>query len=159
MILLGIVGSPAGGKSTAARMLAEWGATWIDADAIARKCLDRADVRPELVRRFGDEILGEDGTVQRARLAAKVFGNDLQSRSALKALEEIVHPRVRQIIGDAIESAALSRARVALLDVPLLFESGWDRSCDAIWCVDASRNNRIERARSRGWDSSELAAA
>ncbi|MEO1529363.1 MAG: dephospho-CoA kinase, partial [Planctomycetota bacterium] len=91
--LLGIVGSPAGGKSTAARILADWGACWIDADAIARKCLERADVIPELVDRFGTGILDSSGSVQRAELAKLVFGDSAASRLALNDLEAIVHPR------------------------------------------------------------------
>ena len=155
-VLLGIVGSPAGGKSTAARILAEWGASWIDADAIARECLRRTDVIPELVDRFGEEIVDASGSVQRSALAKIVFGQDTESRAALADLEAIVHPRVRIVIGDQIQAAANARVHVALLDVPLLFESGWDQSCDAIWCVDASFDNRVRRAQSRGWDAAEL---
>lgn len=154
--LLGIVGTPAGGKSTVAKTLSDWGATWIDADAIARECLTLPDVIPDLVDQFGESILDASGSVQRSELAKQVFGSDAESRAALAALESIVHPRVRAIIRDQIESSAQARSAVTLLDVPLLFESGWDQSCDSIWCIDALFENRVRRAESRGWDASEL---
>ncbi|MEL6107841.1 MAG: dephospho-CoA kinase, partial [Planctomycetota bacterium] len=144
--LLGIVGSPAGGKSTVAKTLSDWGATWINADAIARECLGLPEVIADLVDRFSDTILDAGGSVQRSELAKQVFGRDAASRSALADLEAIIHPRVRAIIREQIEAAAQARSAVTLLDVPLLFESGWDQSCDSIWCIDASFEIRARRA-------------
>lgn len=156
MIVLGIVGTPAGGKSTVAEMLAEWGADWINADLIARDCLQLPEVIERLVSRFGSAILGDDGFIDRASVADVVFGNDSVRRENLQFLESVVHPRTRLEIKRRIVDAA-SRDQVAvLLDVPLMFESGWDRGCDAIWCVDASRPIRLARIRDRGWDAEEL---
>ena len=156
MIVLGLVGTPAGGKSTAAKYLAGLGAEWINADFIARDCLGVADVVSQLSGRFGDTILQEDGSISRARVADLVFGDDPVKRANLKFLESIIHPRTRVEIRDRIVRAARGDRTVALLDVPLLFESGWDLSCDAIWCVDASRAKRLQRSQKRGWDEAEL---
>ncbi|TWU45285.1 Dephospho-CoA kinase [Novipirellula aureliae] len=161
MIVLGIVGAPAGGKSTVAAALEKLGATWINADLVAREVLGRRNIQVELIAHFGDEIVDADGSIDRARLASKVFGEDDSSRAALRFLESVIHPptrveithRLEQIESDTPRS---SRTRVAILDVPLLFESHWDSSCDEIWYVDSSWETRLARARKRGWDAAEL---
>ncbi|MCO8122975.1 dephospho-CoA kinase [Stieleria sp. TO1_6] len=156
MMVLGIVGSPAGGKSTAASFLAEQGAQWINADLIARDCLQHADVISQLTARFGSGLLTEQGTIDRAQVADLVFGTDSAKRENLAFLESLVHPRTRIEIRRQLIAAAQDGFSVALLDVPLLFESGWDRGCDSIWCVHATRARRLQWIQNRGWDSQEL---
>ena len=156
MIILGMVGTPAAGKSTVAAFLRELGADWINADLIARDCLQDPEVRDALVARFGPSVVGGDDVIDRAKVADLVFGSDATKWANLQFLESLVHPRTRVEIRRRIVEAAKRDTCVALLDVPRLFESGWDRSCDAIWCIDASRENRFARSRIRGWDDSEL---
>ncbi|MGB1925373.1 MAG: dephospho-CoA kinase, partial [Rubripirellula sp.] len=74
MIIIGIVGSPAGGKSTVAKILSELGATWINADLIARSVLEESEVQERLLDQFGDSIQGSDLKIDRTKLAAAVFG-------------------------------------------------------------------------------------
>ena len=156
MIVLGIVGSIAGGKSTVARQLQDLGAVWINADSIAKESLDLIEVKSELVRHFGDHLLDFDGQIDRQKLGAIVFGEDQASQMELRYLESLVHPVVRKQISQILKKNTLNGILVSLLDVPLLFESGWDRSCDEIWCVDAKRELRAERAAKRGWQPDEL---
>ena len=157
MIVLGLVGSPAGGKSTAAGYLASLGAEWINADLIARECLNDPDVIAALAARFGDDILDADRRIVRGKLAPLVFGTDPQRRENLRFLESQVHPKTRaEIIRRIRAAAAVAGNAVVLLDVPLLFESGWDLGCDAVWCIDATRANRLRRSADRGWDADEL---
>ena len=156
MIVLGIVGSPAGGKSTVAKYLQELGATWINADLIARDVLEQADVQAEVLAHFGPEIAGKDGRIDRSLLADRVFGDDDSKRAALTYLESLIHPRTRQMITAQLRNLSRQKAGVAILDVPLLFKSGWDKSCDEIWCVDSDRNLRSMRIKGRGWDDDEL---
>ncbi|QDT05264.1 Dephospho-CoA kinase [Rubripirellula lacrimiformis] len=156
MLVIGIVGSPAGGKSTVASQLQELGATWINADLIARDVLQTADVQAKLIRHFGNEIAGNDGQIDRSKLALRVFGADDAKRDALLYLESVVHPRTRQTIDARLRQAGVENRPAAILDVPLLFESGWDVACDEIWCVDSSFPNRLDRASRRGWDADEL---
>lgn len=156
MILLGIVGTPAAGKSTVATILAEWGAEWINADLIARECLNGPSMITALVERFGESIVDANGQIARQKLADFVFGDEPEHRKALRDLESLVHPETRNVIRKRIVEAAKQRVPVALLDVPLLFESRWDLSCDSIWCVDATADRRLRRAANRGWDSDEL---
>ncbi|MEM8669940.1 MAG: dephospho-CoA kinase [Planctomycetota bacterium] len=166
MIVIGLVGTPAGGKSTVARLLQELGATWINADLIAREVLDRADVQKRVIDHFGPDVADNAGLVDRKKLAARVFGDDDLSRRALRYLEGLVHPLTRQVIlqrmrdvehqhPTSTKPVGLSES-VVVLDIPLLFEAGWDVSCDQIWCVDADHEIRAQRAADRGWDSSEL---
>ncbi len=156
MIVLGLAGTPAGGKSTVGRTLAAQGATWIDADQIAGAVLDRDEIREDLVRRFGSSIVAEGGRIDRAKLASLVFGDDDSKGVALHYLESLVHPPTRLEIARRLQAAAANGVPVAVLDVPLLFESGWDLACDEIWCVDAPFELRARRVASRHWDESEL---
>lgn len=156
MIVLGIVGSPAGGKSTVAGFLQEKGAVWINADAIARDVLHQPDVQRQLVEYFGPTIIDDQGKPLRAEIASRVFGHEPEKLAALAFLESIVHPLTRAEITRQLERAAKQGARVAILDVPLMFESGWDLSCDQIWCIDSPRAQRQQRAAARGWDEGEL---
>ena len=157
MFILGIVGSPAGGKSTVAGRLQELGAEWINADLVARGVLEQADVQQQLIDHFGDQITGSDGHIDRGKLASEVFGDDDASRRALKYLEGVLHPRTRQRIAERLRECAQRGVAGVVLDVPLLFKSGWDQSCDEIWCVDSDRSIRMKRAADRGWDPNELA--
>ncbi len=156
MIVLGIVGSPAGGKSTVAARLQELGATWINADLIARDVLQRAETQIELIAHFGSEITDNEGRIDRAKLGSRVFGDDEPKRAALSYLESVLHPETRRMIAERLRTASESSAVAAVLDVPLLFESRWDQRCDEIWCVDAPRDQRLQRAAKRGWSDDEL---
>ncbi|MDA7873644.1 dephospho-CoA kinase [Rhodopirellula sp.] len=158
MIVLGIVGTPAGGKSTVAQRLAELGATWINADLIARSVLERSEVQDNLTKRYGAEIVDKHGTIDRPKLASLVFGDDDASRLRLEYLEELIHPATRKLITEQLISSEEKGDAVAILDVPLLFKSSWDRSCDEIWCVDADADRRIERVKTRGWTAPQLQA-
>lgn len=158
MIVLGIVGAPAGGKSTVAERLVELGATWINADRIAKEVLERPDVQDDLKQHYGATIVDKDGKVDRVRLAALVFGDDDASHRRLDYLESRIHPETKKIITSQLFRCERRGDPVAILDVPLLYKSSWDRSCDEIWCVDADENIRIERARTRGWTPEQLQA-
>lgn len=158
MILLGIVGTPASGKSTVAKHLQSKGARWINADLIARDVLTESDVFRQLVDHFGVSIVSQarPAQIDRAALAKFVFGSDANSKESLRYLESIVHPVTRLRITDQVRQAAAEKTSVAIMDIPLLFESKWDRSCDAIWCVDAPRQMRVLWAADRGWTADEL---
>ena len=156
MFVLGIVGSPAGGKSTVASYLAGLGATWINADLIARGVLEEDDIQQQLIGHFGAEIADSRGRVDRSKLASRVFGDDEAKRAALTYLERLIHPRTRLIITAKLQELERQGADVVILDVPLLFEAGWDRSCDEIWCVDSDRSRRLSRVGDRGWDDDQL---
>ena len=153
VIVLGLAGGIAAGKSHVARLLREMGAVVFDSDAEARALLDEPDVRSELVSWWGGGVLGPDGRVDRARVAAIVFKDPSQRAR----LESLVHPRLKRDRAQVFREAAAHGARVAVIDAPLLFEAGLDAECDAVVFVDTPRETRLERVRTaRGWDEAEL---
>ncbi len=157
MLLVGLTGNIAAGKSTAARLLAVRGATLVDADALAREA-----VRPgspalaAIADRWGREVLAPDGTLDRAGLRARVF--DAES-SELDALNAIVHPEVGRLRDAALADARARGDRVVVYDVPLLFERDLLHEVDVVVLVDAPRELRLERlVRDRALHASEAMA-
>jgi dephospho-CoA kinase len=137
---VGLTGGIGAGKSTVARLLAERGAIVLDADLAARAVVEPGtDGLAEVVRAFGDGMLREDGSLDRAALAAVVFTDEEQ----LKRLNAIVHPRVRAWM--AAQVAEVPQGAVVVQDVPLLVEGGSRRLFDFIVVVDADDETRIKR--------------
>ena len=121
MLLIGLTGGIGSGKSTVSGALAERGAVVVDADAIVKELQSPGTVVfDEMVERFGPDIVGPDGGLDRARVAEIVF-NDAD---ALKDLSGIVHPRVQAEIFRRIEEQT-DTDNVVVLDIPLLVESGY----------------------------------
>ena len=162
MIVIGLLGRIGAGKSTVARMFADLGAEVVDADAVAHAVLDEPEVRAAVVARFGAGVVGADGRVARAALAALVFGPTPEQAAALTDLEAIVHPPVRQRItarlaaGRAAEQAD-GRPRVMVLDVPLLVHGGWGAASDRIVRVECEDSVRRARLVARGWSDAQIA--
>jgi dephospho-CoA kinase len=140
VIVVGLTGGIGSGKSTVSALLAERGAVVVDADAITRQL--QAPGQPVLaaiVERFGPEIVFSDGSLDRAALAAIVFGDS----AALKELTSIVHPAVGTEITRRLEDER-SGDRVVVLDVPLLVESGRYRVAGLV-VVDIDPDVAVER--------------
>ena len=154
MIVIGVVGRIAAGKSTVARLLGDLGAEVLDADRIAHEVLDELEVRGEIAKHFGAEALDAEGRVRRPMLAGLVFGPTEPHRAALETLEAIVHPRVRRRIEvrlAAIRGAGNAGDAVVVLDVPLLIQAGWDGLCDRLLLVECEDQERQRRLAERGW--------
>ncbi|XZE51552.1 dephospho-CoA kinase [Planctomycetaceae bacterium SH139] len=156
MVIIGIVGSPAGGKSTVGRRLRELGATWVNADQLAHKCLRWAPLISQLVSMFGEEILMASGHIDRRALAQHVFGDDAASQERLDYLESVIHPYARHLALRRLSRAAGWGIPVGVLDAPLLLEADWGVLCDQIWCVDAPETLRRQWIGRRGWSPAEL---
>lgn len=147
MLLVGLTGGVAVGKSTVARAFRDCGAHVIDADLLARQVVEPG--KPawrDIVRTFGRDILRPDRSIDRAALGAIVFRDPAQ----LKRLGEIVHPRV------AREQARLTRAiakqdpkAVVIYDAPVLIEANAHRRMDRLLVVTADRETQIARLRAR----------
>jgi dephospho-CoA kinase len=141
VLLVGLTGGIASGKSTVARMLEQRGAVVIDADVLARRAVDAGTPGHEaVIRRFGPEVLAPDGDIDRSALAARVFG-DAGSR---RDLEAIVHPEVARLFAEAVEPYR-DTDRIVVYVVPLLLEAGLERAFDVIVAVAAPEELRIER--------------
>ncbi|MBL8886191.1 MAG: dephospho-CoA kinase [Phycisphaerales bacterium] len=150
-IVLGLAGGIGAGKSAVARELESRGALVLDSDSRAKSVLETPEARDVLVSWWGPEIL-KDGRVDRKRVADVVFADAEQRRR----LEAFVHPRLHAARRVDIDAAAARGVRLVVIDAPLLQEAGVDKECDAVVFVDAPRQQRLERVRSRGWDDAEL---
>ncbi len=153
-LVVGLVGGIGSGKSAVAAEFARRGARVIPADQIGHEALRQEEVRRQVVRRWGPELLDEKGEVQRRKLGAIVFA-DPEER---KALEALVHPWIRKRIEEEVARAkADPTVRLIVLDAAILMEAGWNNVCDCLVYVDAPRDVRLERvARQRKWAGREL---
>ena len=148
--VVGLTGPIGAGKSTVATILRELGAKVLDADAIVRDEQSRGTVGySAIVQTFGTKVLGEDKEIDRAKLAALVFGDPAQ----LAKLERILHPRV---IARVLEARKMLReGEVLVIEAIKLLESGLRNVCDEIWVVIAPRAVMIERLATRGLPRAE----
>jgi len=153
MLLVGLTGNIAAGKSTVARMLAARGATIIDADALARDAVAVGSAgHRAIVERWGDDVLGPDGDLDRAALRQLVF----QEPTELEALNAIVHPEVSRLREELVSEARERGDRILVCDIPLLFERRLVDDFDRLVLVDAPRPLRLERlVRDRGLSHTE----
>lgn len=144
MIVVGLTGSIAMGKSTAAAMLRRLGVPVHDADAAVHRLLGRggAAVTRVATRFPGTE---RDGAIDRRALGARVFGD----ATALAALEAILHPLVRQDAASFLKRCRRRGKPIAVLDVPLLFEAGRAGDCDRVMVVSAPPFVQRQRALAR----------
>jgi dephospho-CoA kinase len=148
MIILGLTGSIGMGKSTTAKLFAEAGVPVYDADAIVHR-LYEGNAAPAIEAAFPGTTV--DGKVDRARLSAQV----VHDPAAMKRLEGIVHPMLGASRQKFIDEAERSGAPVAVVDVPLLFETGGEKRVDAVVVVTTSPENQRERIMARGTMTNE----
>ena len=148
MRILGLTGSIGMGKSTTAKLFAEAGVPVYDADATVHKIYEGEAV-PAIEAAFPGTTA--NGKVDRAKLAAKV----VHDPATMKQLEAIVHPMLRAYHQKFLDDAEKSGATVAVVDVPLLFETGGDKRVDAVVVVTTSPENQRERILARGTMTSE----
>jgi dephospho-CoA kinase len=132
MIVLGLTGSIGMGKSTAAAALRRLGVPVHDADAEVHRLLRRDKPTISAVEAAFPGV-SRDGAIDRGELGRRVFGD----AAALSRLEAILHPRVRQAEKQFLRRASAARAPIAVLDIPLLFETGGERRCDATIVLSA----------------------
>jgi len=156
MIVVGLTGGVASGKSFVASCFEELGAHRIDADKVAHEVLRDDTVIEKIVDHWGNRILDDDGQINRKRLGRIVFGDP--DGNDLDVLESIVHPKIRIRIREQMEQLRESAlVETLVLDIPLLFEGEYDQHCDYVIFVDAKENVRQQRAKLRGWADEELA--
>ena len=154
--VVGLTGGIGCGKSEAAQYLKSLGAAHVDADSISRELTQSGgEALPEIRRVFGDAAFNDDGSLDRTSLGKLVFGNE----SARRALEGIIHPLVQRAMLQRMDAAAQAGARVVILDVPLLFETGMDALCDETWTLYLDRDKQVDRVVMRDGLSREQAEA
>lgn len=141
--IIGLTGGPGTGKSTVAAMFRRKGVRVIDADRIAHSLVapGSAGYRA-VVREFGSGILASDGRIDRRRLGQRIF-SERRHRDKLNA---ILHPRIIRRIKAAANAA---EEPIVVIDAPLLFETGLEKTVDTVIVVTASRRKQIERLKVR----------
>jgi len=156
MVVIGVTGGVGTGKSTVAKMFRELGAVVLDADAIAHQLMEPKRLCwRRVVKGFGEEVLNEDQSINRRRLAEIVF-RDAQRR---RDLEAVIHPQVlRQIKQRLHRLGRLRRIRAVVLDVPLLVEVDAQGMADALVVVTAPREVQLARLAHRYGDAEEVDA-
>jgi dephospho-CoA kinase len=155
MRIIGLTGGIGSGKSTVSAMLQDLGATVVDADEGARKVVEPGQPALEEIRaRFGGEVFGSDGALDRDRLADVVFADE----GARENLNAITHPRVRAWMAERMQAAAAAGATAVVLDIPLLFESGLTAGLDDVVVVWSPVETQVVRAVRRGFREDDVRA-
>lgn len=147
MQIIGLTGGIGSGKSTVSGMLRDLGAYIVDADEGARLAVaPGSEGLADVVQSFGPEVLGPDGDLDREKLADMAFADP----DALARLNALTHPRVRSWMLDEIQAAEAAGAKVVVLDVPLLYESGLEAGLPEVVVVWTPEELQLERAIARG---------
>jgi len=147
MLIVGLTGGVASGKTAVSQILREEGAYLIDADQIARELVQPHTVTwNELIRIFGKEILQEDGSIHRKRLAAKVF-SDPEQRNLLN---QILHPRIKAEINRRVKEIGQKDPNaIVVIDAALIVETGDYQEMDKLIVVTSTEKQQIERLKKR----------
>ena len=148
MFVVGVTGGIGSGKSTAARMLGEFGGFIFDADQVAKQLIDTNEaLQQELIDEFMDDIIDSSGEIVKSKLARIGFS----SQANQEMLNEIIHPFVIQANEEKIDEVReRGDTELYVVDAPLLFEAGMDQRCDYTVLVYARLRLRLERAMKRG---------
>ena len=154
MRLIGITGSIACGKSTVSREIIRRGFPVIDGDALARELTGPGGQAMQEIRSvFGDRYVLQDGSLDRRAMGRLVFSRP----DARECLDRLMAPYLQSLTERRISSCRASGAKLCFLDMPLLFEKGYDRYCDAVWCVWLPEDLQLQRLMARDGYSREEA--
>ena len=147
MVVIGLTGGIASGKSTAAGHLQKLGAHVIDADLLGHRAYEPGTrAYAAVVHTFGSDIVDADGKIDRKILGSKVFG-DPQN---LERLTNIVWPEIRLMAEAEIENVRKADpSKVIVLEAAVLFEAGWEDAVEEIWVVSLNRDAAVQRAGAR----------
>jgi dephospho-CoA kinase len=146
MKVIGLTGGIGSGKSTVSRILAELGAVVMDADKVGHQAYQPGtETWKDVVAAFGNEVVAADGSIDRTKLGAIVFGDP----EALARLNQIVHPRMYDMMAEQIEEYRQQGVEVVVLDAAILIEANWTPLVDEVWLTVASEPTVVRRVRER----------
>jgi dephospho-CoA kinase len=146
MRVIGLTGGIGSGKSTISKRLEDLGAVILDVDKVAHGTYRRGKPAFDaLVERFGQDIVGGDGEIDRRKLGAAVFGNPDQMRK----LTEVVWPATYRATRDAVAEEREKGTQVVVIEAAVLIEANWMDTSDEIWVVTTEPHNAIERVMAR----------
>jgi dephospho-CoA kinase len=153
MKVLGLTGGVGMGKSTAAQLLRDRGVRVVDTDDLARQIVEPGQpALAEVLAGFGPEMAGPDGRLRRKELARRVFADP----AARRQLEAILHPRIRMLWRAQVEAWRTEGHRLAVVVIPLLFETKAEAELDGTICVACSVATQQERLLARGWSPEQI---
>src|SRR5690606_6631957 len=156
MMIIGLTGSIASGKSTVSKMLKNAGYPIIDADLVARQVVEPgSETLAQIVQAFGPEVIQADGTMDRAKVGEIIF-NDPASR---KILNELIHPAIRQEMLQQRHDFLAQGYKTIIMDIPLLFESRLQHLVDKILVVSVTEEKQFSRLVERNGFSEKEARA
>ncbi len=142
LIIVGLTGPTGAGKTTVSKLLTQNGYRIIDADLVAREVvLPSTPCLVEIKNVFGQQVVNEDGSLNRRALGAVVFSD----KQKLKQLEGILFPAIIARIGEMLKKCEQEGETLVILDAPTLLESGADSLCDYVVVVMAPQNARLMR--------------
>lgn len=147
---IGLTGGIGCGKTAAAAAFGRLGFRVISADRLAHEALLAPKVLRAIQERWGDEVLLENGLPDRKFIAARVFAHPTERAW----LESLIHPAVQKAWQEAIADGSVDW----LVEIPLLFEKGWEGKFDKTVCLSTTRPHQLERLKERGWTEAELVA-
>ncbi len=152
--VIGLAGGIGSGKSWVGRQLQDLGCGIVDSDTAAHAVLRLPEVKDQLVRWWGKQVLDAAGEPDHSAIAAETFGK----AENLRRLNALVHPRVAALRDRQMaDFLADPRIKAVVWDTPLLFEAGLDRDCDAVIFVKTPYDKRLQRVRqTRGWSAEDL---
>ena len=156
MVVIGLTGNMASGKSTALQMLAGMGAAIIEADKIGHEQLQPGtEVWQKIIQTWGRGVLGENEQIDRARLGKIIF-NQPEER---KKLDKITHPYIQQALQERIEKYRHAGCPAVVVEIPLLIETNWTGMVDQVWVISTSEDTSIKRMIKRSGFSREEATS
>jgi dephospho-CoA kinase len=156
MLVIGLTGGIGTGKTEVSRILADLGAEIINADALGHQAYEpQTETWRQVVEAFGEDLLSETGEVDRRKLGPIVFADE----RALKRLNAIVHPRIRQMIVERIDDLGAKDLGAVVVEAALFIEAGWTPLADEMWVTSAPEETVIKRLRARtGLDENAIRA-
>jgi dephospho-CoA kinase len=125
-------------------------------DEFGHQVLAEPEVRDTLVGRWGRGILTADGRIDRPAVARIVFASTAAGAAERVYLEQLTHPRIRERMEAAIRQLPDASVPAIVIDAALLIEAGWSGICTAIAFVDCPRDERLRRAKTRGWSEEDF---
>jgi dephospho-CoA kinase len=153
MKILGLTGGVGMGKSTSDQLLRQRGVPVVDTDLLARELVEPGQpALAEIRQTFGDAVLGSDGRLRRDELARRVFADP----SARKQLEGILHPLIRERWRAKMDEWRADGRPLAVVVIPLLFETNAQAELDATICVACSASTQRQRLLARGWPPAQI---
>jgi len=141
-----ITGGIATGKSTLLKVLSELGQVVLSCDEIVSSLYEEKPVKEELVKVLGEEVLDQEGRVKKKAILEKIARND----SLKKRLEEFIHNKVWEFLERRFAELERRGVKAVFVEVPLLFEAGWEERFDEVWVIACKKETQIKRLAEQG---------